>query len=823
MMSRFLWQSLLRGAWPTASSRPRPQSVRGRRRPRLLLEALEDRLTPTVYAVTNTNSSGPGSLAYAVAQANASTATPDSALIEFTGPTFATPQTITPAATLELTRPMEYSSYPYTINGPAAGVTISGGGPGASGHTVFEMDSGVTASLSGLTITGGVASVPDPKIQQNASYPQYAGGGIYNAGTLSMTNCVVENNTTNYAGGGIYSVGPWLDGIYPNPASVTLTSVTISGNKVASGNLASQFNPDGGAGICVDGESDVSLAYVTVSDNIAIPNPDTLTPNAAGGGILNNANGLLQVDATTLSGNSAAQGAGIFNAGPSILQVWNSTISGNTAVSGGPAPAGGGIYNNNNNTFNNDALVLDSTFAGNSAQAGGGIFNSSGLLLIQNTIVAGNAATASAPDFSGAITNALNDLLGDGSGASGIANGTSGNIVGASADLAPLANYGGPTQTMAPLPGSPALGAGTIDLSQSGITTDQRGYSRTNAFGSSSYDIGALQKPSPAAIVETSAMQDMSLWPSATTLHNPLGQGEVVTLQPNGQLTLTSSSGMTTLLDNQTRAIVAGVTPAGQPALFDLKMSGVLYQYSTGIWTLLDNFTANIVGGVTSSGQPALFDLETTGNLLYQYGIGGWTTLDNQAVAIFGGVTSTGLPSLFDLKNGGTVLYQYSTGGWTLLDDGAGTITTGVTSTGQPALFDLKHSGKALYQYSVGGWSLLDDGAGSIFCGMTTAGQPGLFDLKNGMVYQYSVGGWTLLDDGAGSIFSGVTATGAPALFDLKHNKLYQYSIGGWTLLDDQAQTVWNDLISVGSVVLYDLKNNGHVYRYALGGFTLGA
>ena len=39
--------------------------------------------------------------------------------------------------------------------------------------------------------------------------------------------------------------------------------------------------------------------------------------------------------------------------------------------------------------------------------------------------------------------------------------------------LAPLGDYGGPTQTMALLPGSPAIGKG---VAVAGVTTDQRGF-----------------------------------------------------------------------------------------------------------------------------------------------------------------------------------------------------------------------------------------------------------------------------------------------------------------------------------------------------------
>ena len=59
------------------------------------------------------------------------------------------------------------------------------------------------------------------------------------------------------------------------------------------------------------------------------------------------------------------------------------------------------------------------------------------------------------------------------------------NLVGGNPLLAPLGNYGGPTQTMALLPGSPAIGTG--DPGQAG-TADQRGYTRGGRV-----DIGAYQ------------------------------------------------------------------------------------------------------------------------------------------------------------------------------------------------------------------------------------------------------------------------------------------------------------------------------------------
>ena len=56
--------------------------------------------------------------------------------------------------------------------------------------------------------------------------------------------------------------------------------------------------------------------------------------------------------------------------------------------------------------------------------------------------------------------------------------------------LAPLGNYGGPTQTMALLPGSPAIDAGNNALIPAGVTTDQRGLPR---IVDGTVDIGAFE------------------------------------------------------------------------------------------------------------------------------------------------------------------------------------------------------------------------------------------------------------------------------------------------------------------------------------------
>ena len=65
---------------------------------------------------------------------------------------------------------------------------------GAYGRRVFEIQSGGTAELIGLNVTGGYA------------YWGYEahGGGIYIVGTATLTNTNVYSNQASRAGGGVY-------------------------------------------------------------------------------------------------------------------------------------------------------------------------------------------------------------------------------------------------------------------------------------------------------------------------------------------------------------------------------------------------------------------------------------------------------------------------------------------------------------------------------------------------------------------------------------------------------------------------------------------
>jgi hypothetical protein len=96
-----------------------------------------------------------------------------------------------------------------TIAG-APGTILEGGGS----RRVVEIAIGSALTLSGVTIQNGLA-IP-------SMYGHTHGGGIHNHGQLTLTNSAIRNNAAPIDnGGGIYNAAG---------ASATLTNVTISGN-----------------------------------------------------------------------------------------------------------------------------------------------------------------------------------------------------------------------------------------------------------------------------------------------------------------------------------------------------------------------------------------------------------------------------------------------------------------------------------------------------------------------------------------------------------------------------------------------------------------
>lgn len=223
-----------------------------------------------------------------------------------------------------------------TIQGAGAGSTIVDGGNKGS---VFTVDSGVNALISGMAIRDGTGT--DDR-----------GGGIYNLGTLTVDSCSISDNAASY-GGGIYNKG-----------DLTISDSIISSNTVK----------DCGGGIYNHKGSTTTIRDSTTSHNYA----------GWGGGIFNA--GMATVIGGTINGNVATggdpnNGGGIYNMVGTII-VNDATISDNLA-----GDHGGGIYN-----YKGITIVTDGTISRNTATFGGGIFNYFGTTTVNGGFISSNTA-----------------------------------------------------------------------------------------------------------------------------------------------------------------------------------------------------------------------------------------------------------------------------------------------------------------------------------------------------------------------------------------------------------------------------------------------
>jgi hypothetical protein len=499
------------------------------------IDLLEDRqlLTPTPYTVTNLNDSGLGSLRYAITQANVQDPNPDGSLIQFAQ---GLSGTITLSSTLALTE----TDGPEVISGPGAShLTVNGN----NAVRVFQVNH--TATLSGLTIShgrstnggGGVYNSgtlalagctlsANSAVGQTDYYSAY-GGGVYNTGTLELTNCTLSANSAyslhaGGTGGGIYNTGATMTlanctlsnnsanegggGISSGGGTLNMTDCTLAGNSAsnwgggiyASGtatlvNCTLNNNSAGGAGGIYNGGT-ASLANCTLSHNSA-----TNSAFADGGGGIANG-GTATLTNCTLSGNSVqgridhgALGGGVNNSG--TLELTNCTLSANSATNASWATRstadGGGVYNTGTVELTNCTLSANSAnnYANNYAAYGGGVYNY-GTATLNNSIVA-NSLGGDIYTYEVRISGS-NNLVEDGSGLPGWLTGDP--------DLGALKDNGGPTLTMALLPGSPANDAGSnalaLDASGNPLTTDQRGAGYVRISGSR-VDIGAYEFTPP--------------------------------------------------------------------------------------------------------------------------------------------------------------------------------------------------------------------------------------------------------------------------------------------------------------------------------------
>lgn len=442
--------------------------------------------------------------------------------------------------TITLTGALPTVTENLTINGN--GTTLNG----ANAFRVFDLGA-VTVNMSNLKIAnanvagisfGGAISMSGGNLTLTnvffSNNHAISGGAIYEAkGTLSVVNSNFSGNIAGIGGdgGAIFNGSGSLsvtDSAFNNNSAVngggaiaitsgaSIINTTFSGNSAPLGGAIENTLANLTVGNCVfdnnssngDGGAIASFGSTNIF-NSTFSNNKAFGAMSLGGAVyFQSAGGALITTESTLFNNSSTFDGGAVYILDGPVTFRNLTISGNSAKNNG-----GGIVitdtiqtpttaNLNNVTITNNLADSDNDGSGD----GGGIFRAAGAAQVQNSIIAGNLDTPGNagggtihPDCSGEFSSQGFNLIGRNDGCNGFANGVNGDKVGSGASpinplLGALANYGGPTQTHALIPGSPAIDAGNpLPPGGGGFNcagTDQRGVTRPQG---AACDIGAVE------------------------------------------------------------------------------------------------------------------------------------------------------------------------------------------------------------------------------------------------------------------------------------------------------------------------------------------
>ncbi|MCC5866142.1 MAG: choice-of-anchor D domain-containing protein [Wenzhouxiangella sp.] len=417
-----------------------------------LLSSISSSQAQTTWGVIDNGDSGTGTLRWAVASAS------NGDTIEFNLPM---------ASVITLTSGEIAINVNLSINGPGAGnLTVSGN----DSSRVFNISHGANVSINRITIANG-------RVTNNQ------GGGIRNAGQLTITDCVMRDNTVAGSSGSTARIGGAIANAATSagPARLTVERCLIEDNSSAG---------DGG------GIGSFTLAATTAE---------------------------LTVRDSTFTGNHATWGGAIAQyaqfGGSSLGEISNSTISNNASTNDGAGIDSDVLSGSGSNQL----TLINTTIHGNSSsRSGGGVSSvlAGSIFRYRNTIVAGNTAAVTGNDFfqsnlgSDTVFQGGN-LIGNNAGLifftshSSDQIGTPGSPI--NPLLGPLANNGGPTPSHLPAPGSPAIDGG---LNLFCPAADQRGQTRPvdgNGNGSAICDSGAVEIQSDEIVDVSMAFDPPSL------------------------------------------------------------------------------------------------------------------------------------------------------------------------------------------------------------------------------------------------------------------------------------------------------------------------
>ncbi len=401
---------------------PRSRSSASRIRP--TLESLENRrvMSATVYQVTNTNDSGPGSLRHGINEVNAGVDNTIDFNIASSGTQTITLLSVLPTITKAVT--INGTTEPGYTTAPVVKITAY---PGVQGDGIFDTASNV--SITGLAVDGfagygihvgtSVAGASNVVLQSDViSGNQYRGIGIIDSKNVTVGGSGVLGNSIS--GNGINN--PDCAGI----AIVNGSSEVMAVNNTLSGN-GRGFRISGAGSVVAPGQT----ASINVTDNTLTGNltqgiwvddyfggpshnvaiSGNSVTNSGGAGLRIDDSSKLTITSNTLTGNGGIAGIGIINGASQITATGNS-LSGNSRgflISGSGATIA---------TGQTASITLSSNTVTGSQMQGVWITDGYGgparNIALTGDSITGSAATGLRIDHSSAITLDNDTISGNG-------------------------------------------------------------------------------------------------------------------------------------------------------------------------------------------------------------------------------------------------------------------------------------------------------------------------------------------------------------------------------------------------------------------------
>jgi CSLREA domain-containing protein len=273
--------------------------------------------------------------------------------------------------TINLTSALPTFSKSMTINGPGAEqLTVRRNS--AEPYRIFVVNAGANVTMSGLTVSNGLAPLP------LSGGPSQEGGGIYNAGGMALTGVIVSGNATSNSPASATPVAPSGGGGIYNSGTLLMTDCNVSENTTGSALAGTGLSGGNGGGIFNNG--------TLIMDGSSISFNHT---GAGGDG--------------PAAGGAGGSGGGLFNAPSAALAILSQCdVSENTTGDGGTAQSngsgsdtmngnggyGGGIYNASSRTMSLSSTIIAGNHTGRGADAragtnrtagkggkGGGVYN----------------------------------------------------------------------------------------------------------------------------------------------------------------------------------------------------------------------------------------------------------------------------------------------------------------------------------------------------------------------------------------------------------------------------------------------------------------